>query len=239
MAISADSLAGIERREPLFRGRSKNVYKLPGHRCFVRMIPSLSSFTFAREEMIPGTDKLRLDFYEKAAARLVAGNVPCAFQRRVDETSYIAMLCPSPPIEVIVKNVSAGSTLRKYPGLFPEGHRFAAPVVKFDYRTDPEDQPIADDYVRELNYDVRRLKKIALRVNEILCSWLSPCDLWDFCIVIGVDPNNEYRVISEISPDCMRLKDAAGNSLDKDLFRAGAGPAEIISAWSALVDSLG
>jgi phosphoribosylaminoimidazole-succinocarboxamide synthase len=165
--------------------------------------------------------------------------VPCAFEHRVDDTSYVARFCPSPPFEVIVKNISAGSTLRKYPGLFPEGHRFANPVVKFDYRTDPEDQPIAEDYIRELKLDVPLLKDIALRTNTVLRDWLAPRDLWDFCVIIGLDADGEYLINSEISPDCMRLKDADGSSLDKDVFRRGAGRQEIVDVWTTLVNSLG
>ena len=61
--------------------------------------------------------------------------------------------------------------------------------MKFDYRTDPEDQPIAEDYVRELGLDTQRMKDIALLLlNETLQRWLTPLDLWDFCIIIGDRP---------------------------------------------------
>ncbi len=238
MTTFDEDLARAEAAEPTLRGRSKTVYPMPNGRCLVRMVPSLSSFTHGREAIMPGTDKLRLDFYELASGKLREGGIPCAFERRVDATSYVALFCPAPPIEVIVKNVSAGSTLRKYPGLFPHGHRFRQPVVKFDYRTDPEDQPIADDYVRELGLEPGRLKDIALRTNQILQDWLSPLDLWDFCIVIAEDDHGEYWVISEISPDCMRLKSASGQSHDKDLFRLGGSREEILRAWSAVVEGL-
>jgi phosphoribosylaminoimidazole-succinocarboxamide synthase len=203
------------------------------------MIPTLNSFTFSREAVVPGTDKIRLDFYEMAAARMTVAGVPSVFKYRVDETSYVARFCPSPPVEVIVKNVSAGSTLRKYPGLFAAGHQFTRPVVKFDYRTDPEDQAIADDYVRELGLDVQRVKDIALQTNNILRDWLAPRSLWDFCIIVGLDDTGKYWVNSEISPDSMRLKDADGSSLDKDLFRRGASEDAILTAWSGLVAELG
>ncbi len=238
MTIPRADLAQVTAGEPVFRGRSKTVYPMPGGRCFIQMVPSLSSFTYSREAMMPGTEKLRLDFFEKASARMRDDGVPGAFEYRVDDTSYVALFCPAPPVEVIVKNVCAGSTIRKYPGLFPQGHRFDRPVVKFDYRTDPEDQPIAEDYVRELGLDTQRMKDIALLLNETLQRWLTPLDLWDFCIIIGIDQHGSYRVISEVSPDCMRLKGTNGESLDKDLFRAGASRAEILRAWSATVHGL-
>lgn len=238
MTLINEGLGDIEKGEPVHRGRSKTVYALPNGECFVRMVPSLSSYTFSREAMVPGTDVLRLDFYEKAAARLTGAGIPCAFRYRVDQTSYVARYCPTPPIETIVKNVAAGSTLRKYPGLFPEGHRFTRPVVKFDYRTDPEDQPIADDYLRELDLDIAQLKEIALRTNAALREWLAPRDLWDFCIIVGIDEGGHYWIISEISPDCLRLKGPHEQSLDKDLFRHGATDDEIKSVWKVLCHEL-
>lgn len=232
-------LTSLEATAPLYDGKSKRVWDLGDGRCLVRMVPSLSSFTHQREAMLPGTDRLRLDFYEKAARKLADEGVPTAFEERVDDTAYVAMLCSSPPFETIVKNLACGSTLRKYPGLFAAGTRFRQPVVKFDFRIDPEDQPISDDYVAAWGLDPVRLKEIALGVNSALMSWLAPDDLWDFCIIVGESDTGEYVVISEISPDCMRLKSPTGEALDKDLFRAGADHEEIMAVWQKLVDRIG
>ncbi|MDQ5821775.1 MAG: SAICAR synthetase [Actinomycetota bacterium] len=221
-------------RGPTIVGRSKELYPLGERHCLVRLIPSLTSFTHARDELVPGTDKLRLDFYELAAAQLRSAGIPVAFVRRVDETSYVAEFCPHPPFEVIVKNAAYGSTLRKYPGLFPPGHRFERPVVKFDYRTEPEDEPIAEDYIRELGYDPQRMKEIALATNEVLREWLAPRDLIDFCVVIGRSADGTYVAVSEVSPDAMRLRAPDGSALDKDLFRNGATADEILTAWGAV-----
>jgi phosphoribosylaminoimidazole-succinocarboxamide synthase len=227
-----------EASEPTFSGISKKVYDLRDGRCLVRMVPSLTSFTHDRHEIVPGTDRIRLDFYERAAGQLTKAGILCVFEQRIDDTAYIARFCPSPPFEVIVKNVAAGSTLRKYPGLFKAGERFATPVVKFDFRTVPEDQPIAEDYVREYGLDVNRMKAIALEVNDVMRQWLAPRVLWDFCVVIGMDIAEQYYVASEISPDCMRLRSPEGAPLDKDLFRRGASANEICRIWSELVASL-
>jgi phosphoribosylaminoimidazole-succinocarboxamide synthase len=223
---------------PMVQGRSKTLYDLGDGRVLVRLVPSLHSFTFGREAMMPGTDKLRLDFYERAAAKLAEAGIACAFESRVDETAYIARYCPGPPFEVIVKNVAAGSTIRKYPGLFAPGTRFAQPVVKFDFRADPEDIPIADDYLREYGYDVAAFRGIALATNEVLRNWLAPNDLWDFCVIVGADDAGKYWITSEVSPDGMRLKRPDGSSLDKDLFRQGEPAEKIMAAWKTLIDGL-
>lgn len=202
------------------------------------MIPSLRSFTFNRDELIPATARLRLDFYERAAARLEEHGVPTVFRRRLGDTSYLADYVPAPPFEVIVKNRCVGSTVRKYPGLFPEGHRFEPPVIKFDFRVDPEDQPIGEDYLRAYGVDVAEFRALALDCNRVLGQWLAPWAVWDFCLIIGAGPGGRLAINSEVSPDCMRLRDEHGDPLDKDLFRQGASPERIVDVWTALVKRL-
>ncbi|MEE1930150.1 phosphoribosylaminoimidazolesuccinocarboxamide synthase [Streptomyces sp. TRM 70351] len=221
---------------PDIEGRSKRLWLGDdGTSCRVELIPSLRSYTYDRDEMIPETARLRLDFYETAAARLEEEGVRTVFRRRLGPVSYEAAYVPAPPFEVIVKNLATGSTVRKYPGLFPEGHRFDPPVVKFDFRIDPEDQPIGEDYLRAAGVDVEAYRQTALTCNAALRSWLAPLDLWDFCLVVGPDAEGRPVINSEVSPDCMRLRDTAGRPLDKDLFRQGAEPAEIVRVWTDLV----
>jgi phosphoribosylaminoimidazole-succinocarboxamide synthase len=237
-AVDDEAVARALAAAPTLSGRSKDVYVLgDSGLCAIRLVPTLTSFTFARHEVVPGTELLRLDFYDLAAERLSSRGVPTAYVRRLAGDLYLSRYCEAPPFEVIVKNAAYGSTLRKYPALFAEGQRFSRPVVKFDFRTEPEDQPIAEDYVRELGYDVGRMKALALDVDRVLGDWLAPLDLVDFCLIIGRDGDG-YTVVSEISPDCMRLRTSSGESLDKDLFRMGASQEAIVGSWKRLVETL-
>lgn len=222
--------------EPDIVGRSKRLWLLPHGQCLVQIIPSLRSFTYQRDEIVERTGPLRLDFYEKAAARIVAAGVPCAFRERVSEDCYLADYRPGAPFEVIVKNRATGSTTRKYPGLFEDGARLPRPVVKFDYRCDPEDQPIGEDYLRVLGLPVDEMRERALAVNDVLRSWLRPLDVWDFCLIFGEAEDGEPTVISEISQDCMRVRHEDGSPLDKDLFRGGVEGDEIVNQWSRILD---
>ncbi|MEY9484316.1 phosphoribosylaminoimidazole-succinocarboxamide synthase [Streptomyces calvus] len=231
-------LALRERREPDIVGKSKKLWRLDDGRCLIELIPSLRSFTYDRDEIVTDTGPLRLEFYERAAARLTADGVRTAFVRKVSPICYLADYCPAPPFEVVVKNRAVGSTLIKYPGLFVPEEKLPRPVVKFDYRTDPEDQPIAEDYLRALGIDVDELARLARTVNDSLASWLHPLELWDFCLIFGTAADGAPVLISEVSQDCMRLRHADGSSLDKDLFRKGAGHQEIVTAWRRLLDEL-
>lgn len=232
-----DALVQVTETRPAdIVGRSKELWLLPDETCLVRLIPSLRSFSYARDELVADTGPLRLEFYERAAARLADAGVACAFDRRVGDTLYLAEYCPAPPVEVIVKNVANGSTTRKYPGLFPDGQPLPRPVVKFDYRVDPEDQPIGEDYLRALDLPVDAMYAAALVVNDVLRSWLAPLQLWDFCVIFGIRPNGELCLISEVSQDCMRIRDTGGAPLDKDLFRSGVSGADIVDRWKRVFD---
>jgi phosphoribosylaminoimidazole-succinocarboxamide synthase len=225
-------------RAPDVEGRSKRVWIHDDHTCTVELVPSLRSFTYGRDEMIDRTDELRLDFYEAAATRLRREGVPTVFRERLSPRAYLADYAPGPPVEVIVKNRAVGSTTRKYPGLFEEGTPFTPPVVKFDYRTEPEDQPIGEDYLRHLGIAVERWRDAALQCNQALRAWLRPADLWDICFVMGHDVEDRLTISSEISPDCMRLRDVDGTPLDKDLFRQGASAEQLVSVWARLAGSV-
>ncbi|GHH88242.1 hypothetical protein GCM10018793_67200 [Streptomyces sulfonofaciens] len=225
----------VSAREPDIQGRSKKVWFAGPGACVVEMIPSLRSFTYDRDELMDGTAELRLDFFEYVSGRLAQDGVHTVFRERLGPISYLADYRPAPPFEVIVKNRATGSTMRKYPGLFTEGQVFERPVVKFDYRTDPEDQPIGEDYLRLLGVDVEQYRNAALRCNALLRNLLSPLDLWDFCLVIADDEEHGVVINSEISPDCMRLRSADGTSYDKDMFRQGAEREDILGRWTELM----
>ncbi|GAA3608011.1 phosphoribosylaminoimidazolesuccinocarboxamide synthase [Flavivirga amylovorans] len=223
------------KEEPIVKGKSKYLYNYDNDHYIAQLIPSLSSFTYDRYEMVEKTQNLRLDFYEMAVALLNKHDIPTAFVKRLDVDKYLTRKCTSPPFEVIVKNNAVGSTQRKYPGLFPDNHKFSTPIVKFDYRIDPEDIPISADYLKAYGEDPDLLKKLALKTNEILCEWLSPNVLIDFCLIFGTNSDGQVCITSEISPDCMRLKSEDGSSLDKDLFRQGKSHEEIIDTWTQLI----
>lgn len=231
----------LKKGKPYYEGRSKRIYKIDEAHCLVTLIPTLSSFTYQRHRVVPGTAEIRLDFYEIAAKQFHEHGILTAFIERVDEVSYVAKLCSNPPFEVIVKNFAVGSTIRKYPGLFPEMFPFNPPVVKFDYRTAPEDQPIAEDYLRAKGYDPDEFRRRALKINEVLQNWLSPLVILDFCLIFGETSDSQLVATSEISPDSMRLKEKVDEKLcdyDKDLFRKGKSDTEIVQRWGDLLKKI-
>lgn len=78
---------------PAVEGRSKRIWPRDDGTCVVELIPSLRSHTFDRDELVPATARLRLDFYEHAARALHAAGMRTVFRERLGETTYLADSC--------------------------------------------------------------------------------------------------------------------------------------------------
>jgi phosphoribosylaminoimidazole-succinocarboxamide synthase len=135
------------------------------------------------------------------------------------------------PIEVVVRNVVAGS-LAKRTGL-PEGTALPAAVVELYYKNDELGDPLLnDEHVAALRLatpaQVAELKRTALRVNGVLRAFLSPrgLNLIDFKLEFGLHQGT-VLLGDEISPDTCRFWDAKTHEkLDKDRFRRDLGGVE-------------
>lgn len=135
------------------------------------------------------------------------------------------------PLEVIVRNVAAGSFSRRM-GV-KEGTPFSKPIIEFSYKDDALNDPfINDDYAREMGAateaECALLKDMALRINDTLKAFFLRANLRliDFKVEFGrllTDPS-QILLADEITPDTCRLWDTStGKKMDKDRFRQGLG----------------
>ncbi len=149
----------------------------------------------------------------------------------VDDINLLVKRVSILPLEVIVRNVAAGSFSKRI-GV-KEGTAFKKPIVEFSYKDDSLGDPfINDDYARELGAATEEecafLKKMALIINDTMIEFFlqSNMRLIDFKIEFGrlaSDPN-VILLADEISPDTCRLWDVeTGEKLDKDRFRQDMG----------------
>ena len=124
------------------------------------------------------------------------------------------------PIEVVVRNIVAGS-LKKRTGL-PEGQRLRQPIIEFCYKSD----------------ELEKIKRSALKINRSLSAFFAKAGLTlvDFKLEYGrLFPDKHNIVLAdEISPDTCRLWDSVtGNKLDKDRFRQDLG--DLIEGYSEVL----
>ena len=143
------------------------------------------------------------------------------------------------PIEVVVRNIAAGSIVRQTP--LEEGTVFSNPLVEFYLKDDEKDDPLlTEDRARMMgDYPLRELKQRAAEVNVVLQDIFNKIDLTlvDFKLEYGYDVNGNLLLADELSPDGMRLwKVGTSESFDKDLFRKGNG--DILLAYQTILTNL-
>jgi len=146
------------------------------------------------------------------------------------------------PIEVVVRNVAAGSLCRQT--YLREGIPLHPPLVEFYLKDDDKDDPLLTiDRMERMGYNeilYSLLISNALKVNDVLKEIFSnmDLDLIDFKLEFGNDSENGHLVLAdELSPDSMRLwKKGTRESFDKDLFRKDEG--DIVPAYREILDRL-
>jgi phosphoribosylaminoimidazole-succinocarboxamide synthase len=157
--------------------------------------------------------------------------VPTHFVRTVDDRSMLAKRLSIIPLEVVVRNVTAGSLAKRLG--WPEGKALSRPILELYYKDDSLGDPLINRYhVDALGAaspeELDRLSELALKTNVILASYLleRKVRLVDFKLEFGRADGRIY-LGDEISPDTCRFWDAdTGEKLDKDRFRRDLGGVE-------------
>ncbi len=218
--------------EPLYEGKAKRLWATDDPNV-LRMEFKNDATAFNGEKKAQFEDKGRLN---NEISTLVYGmlereGVPTHFVRRVDETHVDVRKVDIVMVEVIVRNVAAGSFCRRT-GV-EEGREFGQPIVEFSIKSDELGDPLVnDDYIRELGLatadELTQLRESALKVNGILIGLFRDCGLRlvDFKLEFGrpVDDPGSIVLADEISPDGCRLWDLeTGEKMDKDRFRRDLG----------------
>ena len=136
------------------------------------------------------------------------------------------------PLEVIIRNISAGSFAKRY-GV-EEGIVFDAPTFEFSYKNDDLGDPLLNtSHALALNLatpeEIETIRKYAFQVNDFLKDFWAGCGvtLVDFKLEFGRLADGTIVLADEISPDTCRLWDSKTHEkLDKDRFRRDMGGVE-------------
>ena len=142
------------------------------------------------------------------------------------------------PIEVVIRNIADGSIVRQT--TIPKDTVFNPPLIEFYLKDDSKNDPLlTEDRLSMMGYkDLRLLKQYARETNAIVSDLFKKIGitLVDFKIEFGSTADGKVVVADEISPDGCRLRNADGESMDKDLFRKDKG--DIIKAYTEILESL-
>ncbi len=231
----------------LYAGKAKSVYRTGKSRELAMTFrDDITAFDGGKKEVLPDKGKLNAEVSAFLFGLLRAHGVKTHFLRMADERTMIVKSLRMIPLEVIVRNIAAGSMVRNFP--VTEGTLLEPPVIVIDYKDDSKHDPMVnDDLIIALrildNRSLARMKRIALRANGILKEYLSQKGilLVDFKLEFGKD-DDTLVIGDEISMDSMRLWDASTRqSLDKDVYRFEKG--DVIETYRAvagrIMDSTG
>ena len=215
--------------EALYSGKAKTVYATDDPRRYVvKFRDDVTAGDGAKKASLKGKGYYNAQISAKLFKLLADNGISTHFIKMVSEDEMLVHACDMIKIEVIPRNIAAGSIVKKYE--FKEGTRFAQPILIMDYKNDAAHDPMLNDDVAlalglVTEKELRKIRKIAFRVNDILCRYLDArgLELPDFKLEFG-KIERKIVVADEISPDTMRLwKKGTHQSLDKDVFRFDKG----------------
>jgi phosphoribosylaminoimidazole-succinocarboxamide synthase len=219
----------VKQRDLLYEGKAKSVYYTEKKgRLIVRFRDDITAFDGGKKDVLQdkGSYNARVSaFFFKY---LEKHGVKTHFVSMLDDRTMVVRELAMIPLEVIVRNVAAGSIVRNYP--IKEGTKLDPPIIVIDYKDDSRHDPMLnDDIITALRLctaaELKKVKAVALKVNDLLFDLLAEqgITLVDFKMEFGRQGNAIY-IGDEISMDSMRLWDKkTGESLDKDVYRFDKG----------------
>jgi phosphoribosylaminoimidazole-succinocarboxamide synthase len=175
---------------------------------------------------------------------LVEGaGVPTHYIAQLNERDMVCKKVKIVPLEVIVRNVAAGSMAKRL-GL-AEGSALKTTVFELSYKDDSLGDPLINDYhavaIGASTFEeIEAIKKITFRVNEVLSAFFleKGIRLIDFKLEFGKTASGDLVLADEISPDTCRFWDAKTNEkLDKDRFRRDLG--SVKEAYAEILTRIG
>ena len=223
----------MEKREKLYEGKAKIVYKTDEpDKVIIYFKDDTTAFDGVKKEEITGKGVINNTISSLIFELLKKRGIPTHYIKKLSDREMLAYKVEIIPVEVVVRNYAAGSFSRRY-GI-EEGTRLEKPLVETFWKNDELHDPlVCEEHIDLLKLanieDVKEMKKIALKVNEILKDFFAAKDviLVDFKLEFGKTADGKLVLADEISPDSCRLWDAqTKKKLDKDVFRYDLGNLE-------------
>ena len=223
----------MQKLEQLYEGKAKKVYATedPGL-VIVDYKDDATAFNGAKKGTITGKGVINNQMTNRFMAKLEKAGIPTHFVEELSERETLVKKVSIVPLEVIIRNISAGSFAKRY-GV-EEGIVFDAPTIEFSYKCDELDDPLINTYHAlalklAAPEEIETIKKYAFAVNDFLKDFWSSCGvtLVDFKLEFGRLSDGSLVLADEISPDTCRLWDSRTHEkLDKDRFRRDLGGVE-------------
>ena len=223
----------MEKTVQLYEGKAKKVYATTDENlCIVSYKDDATAFNGLKKGTIAGKGVVNNRMTNMLMQILEKAGVPTHFVEELSDRDTVVKKVKIVPLEVIIRNVSAGSFAKRY-GV-EEGIVFDEPTIEFSYKNDDLGDPLINSYHAlalhlATKEEIETIKKYAFKVNEVLKAYFLHLGvkLIDFKLEFGRLPDGTIVLADEISPDTCRFWDSkTGEKLDKDRFRRDLGNVE-------------
>lgn len=222
----------MNKGKQIYEGKAKILYETDSPDYLIQYFKDDATAFNAQKK---GTISQKGVMNNKISARifefLEANGIPTHYEKVLSEREMLVKKVEIVPLEVIVRNVAAG-TLCRLLGL-DEGRVLACPTLEFCYKADKLNDPMINEYhILGLELaseeELQTIKGYAFKVNDLLKNFFKKLniDLVDFKLEFG-RVKGKVILADEISPDTCRLwETGTGRKLDKDRFRRDLGDIE-------------
>ncbi len=226
----------------LYAGKAKSVYRTDDPDVYiVKFRDDITAFDGEKKDTLAGKGRYNAEVSSFLFDYLERHGIATHYIKTLEPATIAVRRLDMFLLEVIVRNIAAGSLVRSYP--FCEGDLLDPPVIVIDYKSDAHHDPMLnDDLIYALGLatpeELDQIKAVAFAVNELLREYLDRrgITLVDFKLEFGRH-GGEIVVGDEISMDSMRLWDKeTGASLDKDVYRFGRG--DVMETYASVAERI-
>lgn len=233
----------LEKREELYSGKAKSVYKTDDADLYILQFRNdTSAFDGKIIEQLDDKGKVNNLFNAFIMEKLEEAGISTHFKKCLSETESLVQRLDMIPVECVVRNLAAGSLCKRY-GL-EEGIDINPPTFEFFLKNDELHDPMINDYhIISFSWatqeDIDEMKRLTFQVNDVLKKLFLDAGmlLVDYKLEFGLD---QGKVIlgDEFSPDGCRIWDSeTRNKMDKDRFRQNLG--NVIDTYKEVGQRLG
>ena len=216
--------------ELLYEGKSKQIFKTDNpDNVVVRFKDDTTAFYGIKRANILNKGRLTCDISSMVLGYLNDNGINTHFIERVDDDGQLCRVVEHVPVEVIVRNVVAGSMAQRLgmeEGIVPENTIFDLCLRRSDLG-----DPLINDHhavaLGLLSYEeLSELYEMSAKINSLVTELYNKAGITvvDFKIEFGRAADGSLVLADELSPDTCRLWDkATGERMDKDRFRRDLG----------------
>src|SRR5574344_1213597 len=181
----------MEKKEQLYEGKAKKVFATADpEKYIVSYKDDATAFNGLKKGQIAGKGVINNVMSNHMFQLLEKQGVPTHFIEQLSERETVVRKVSIVPLEVIIRNISAGSFAKRY-GV-EEGIVFKAPTIEFSYKNDDLGDPLINDYHAlalklATSEEIEAIEKYAFAVNDVLKAFWAECDvtLVDFKLEFG------------------------------------------------------